>query len=65
VNQRISGITLTAVPVKNGIFGCGQESKAEPDDLVFLYGTRDGTGCSVGNVDYFKQLRLNIPEDKE
>lgn len=57
---RINGLSLSSQDVGNEQFGCGGTS-ASNDPLAFLSGTRDGTGCGVPNLNYYRRLQLNIP----
>ncbi len=61
INTRISGISLTASSAPTKSFGCSESGSYTADDLIVMYGSRDGTGCKVINENYFKTLSLNIP----
>ena len=62
-HRRISGLSLRVVKtsISDG-FGCGSEWKSDSNNLLVMYGSRDGTGCGVENLNYYKQLGLSIPE---
>jgi hypothetical protein len=62
LEHRISGIRLRAVDAGTDTFGCGGEGKAEAGTLKVMHGSRDGTSCSVTNVNYYKELILDIPD---
>jgi hypothetical protein len=62
VNERINGITMIAIPAGSQDYGCGQERQTESNNLVVMSGLKDGTGCGVGNVNYYKELRLHVPQ---
>ena len=62
LNLRVSGISLTAVHQESREFACGGGAKADSDSLIVMYGSRDGTGCRVTNLNHFKKLQLSVPE---
>ena len=61
VNNRISGISLTASSAPTKSFACRGSGSYTAEDLTVMYGSKDGTGCGITNENYFKTLSLNIP----
>jgi hypothetical protein len=62
-NDRITGIKLVAVP-RDDLdvpFGCGQTNKAGAASMFVMYGTTEGNSCKVGNINYYKELQLYVP----
>lgn len=61
-NRRINGIALQESGTFTGAtFGCGRENVAGTA-LTYMVGLRDGTSCSVPNVNYYRTLSLQIPK---
>lgn len=63
-NARVSSLRLETSDAGREQFGCGQGSTRQ-GGLTFMDGTIDGTGCGVANQNFYKTLRLSIPEDKD
>lgn len=60
-HSRLDGLRITtsdnrALPD----FACGQEAVTN-DDVTFMVGSRDGTGCDVRNVNFVRTLLLRVP----
>lgn len=61
-HSRIDGLKLKAGnPTKSLPWDCGKEEKEDPNNLRVMYGLRDGSGCKVQNVNFYKELSLEIP----
>jgi len=61
-HSRLNGIALTANSTSQSpSFGCGEEQKAAPNNLTVMYGSKDGTDCSVHNVNFYKTFNLRVP----
>jgi len=61
-NSRLNGISLRAVQTSTSQqFACGETRKASTTDLTFMFGSRDGTGCGVHNLNHYKKLSLEVP----
>ena len=62
-NQRIDGIRLKVVATSTSPEqGCPFNQAADPKNLVVMYGSRDGTSCRVPNMNYYKELALDVPK---
>ena len=62
LEKRINGIKLIAKDAGTQDYGCGQARKADSNTLKVMSGLRDGTGCQIGNLNYYKELILIVPE---
>lgn len=63
LNRRMDGIRLTVASTSTSPeFGCGGQQMSESDTLTVMYGSRDGTSCKVPNLNYYKQLALEVPK---
>jgi uncharacterized protein YdaT len=62
-HSRLNGLSLKVMKTADSKFDCGGEHKKEKD-LWVMYGCRDGTGCGVENVNYYKELSLVVPSEK-
>ncbi|MEQ6165798.1 hypothetical protein AAOE16_01275 [Ekhidna sp. MALMAid0563] len=62
INNRITGIRLTATQAPSKSFSCSGTGAVTPKDLIVMYGSKDGTGCGHQNINYFKTLAINIPD---
>lgn len=63
IESRINGIRLLADDAGTSApYGCGSEERSGANTLTVMYGLRDGTSCRVSNINYYKQLRLEVPE---
>lgn len=61
LNDRISGIRLVESDQKElPAFSCGGQAVA-PASLQVMYGSRDGTSCSIPNINWVKTLSVQIP----
>jgi hypothetical protein len=61
-NNRIDGIRLNVVGTSDsGNWACGETQTAGRSELVFMYGSRDGTGCGIRNVNYYKEIGIHVP----
>jgi hypothetical protein len=59
---RLDTMKLAVRNAKEGpSFMCGEQHKEADDNLIFMYGSRDGTGCNVRNVNFYKELVLTVP----
>jgi nanoRNase/pAp phosphatase (c-di-AMP/oligoRNAs hydrolase) len=63
LNERVGGIRLVAKDAGTYDFACSGQHVDRPDSLIVMYGSRDGTGCSVRNLNYMKELNLSIPNN--
>jgi hypothetical protein len=63
LSARLDGIRLQAKDAgASAPYGCGQTQKSEPTTLTVMYGIRDGTSCGIMNVNYYKELSLDVPK---
>jgi hypothetical protein len=63
LETRVNGIRLSAKDYGTSpTYGCGNAQRAEPTSLVVMYGIRDGTSCGVPNVNYYKEITLEVPK---
>lgn len=61
-HTRIDGLKLKAGnPTKSLPWDCGKEEMEDPNNLRVMYGLRDGSGCKVQNINFYKELSLEIP----
>jgi hypothetical protein len=64
-NSRISDLGVVGVDAGVGAaYACSGTDKAEAQSARVMYGIRDGTSCKTKNVNYYKDLKLVIPEDR-
>ncbi|MBB4080538.1 hypothetical protein GGR28_003172 [Lewinella aquimaris] len=61
LNNRISGIRLSAEDAGTAEYSCGEQHLRTPTSLTVMYGLRDGTSCDIRNINYYKRLLLHIP----
>ena len=63
INQRISGIKLVEGKLDQVNFACGGTSKAPSfsNSVSVMYGSRDGTSCGVQNINFYKELKVHVP----
>jgi len=63
LNRRVDGIRLTVTGTSTSPeFACGGQHAAEPNTLTVMYGSKDGTSCGVHNINYYKQLAIEVPK---
>jgi hypothetical protein len=60
LEKRLNDARLVFGPAIAGEeWACGQTSKAS-DENQFMVGQRDGTGCGVTNVNWYRTISLKI-----
>ena len=61
LTERLDGIRLDfGSEVAGAEYACGQTSKAG-EQSSFMMGLRDGTGCGVPSVNFYRRLQLIVP----
>ncbi|MCG7941451.1 MAG: hypothetical protein N0C88_21750 [Candidatus Thiodiazotropha lotti] len=61
-HSRINGVRLHVTRKSvSPQFACGGEQKENGNNLMVMYGSRDGTSCGVHNLNYYKEIGLSIP----
>jgi hypothetical protein len=61
LTERLDGIHLDfGAEVAGAEYACGQTSKAG-EQSSFMMGLRDGTGCGVPSVNFYRSLQLIVP----
>lgn len=60
--KRLDGLRLVAKDAGTSPeYGCGGAQQAEPETLTVMSGLRDGTSCRIPNINYYKELVLEVP----
>jgi hypothetical protein len=62
LTARVDNIRLVAREARpSPTYGCGGTQRAEPNSLQVMSGLTDGTSCGVLNVNYYKELSIDVP----
>jgi hypothetical protein len=62
LERRLNNTQLViSAPTPGQEFSCGGSNQAS-DPNMFMVGLRDGTGCGVTNVNWYRNVKLVIPK---